>query len=175
MAFEVAKALNSLLENGFSQVMFRYTDQEPGKYQHPSFYICDLPAKRKKNDPATNERESNAPYFVTRISRITDEEESSVVYLETHCGIYTAENEAAGDNDLSNMIMRGRRLILENQMLDNRFELVFPMSSMFGDAEAQHAQPHPFHEGVIKTAWKIPAVERITSIEDEEKIYGSNI
>ena len=172
MSFELVNALNDLLKTGFDQVRFRHTDQDPGQYVAPQFFVGAIPPKRKSNDPLNEERVSDPPFMVTRMATGEDTGDNSLINVETLCGIYTAEGVEGGENDIANMIMRARRLILETQILESKYELQFPLKWYVGDPDQHHQQPHPFYEGVIKTTWKLPVIERKLATEDEEKIYG---
>ncbi|MCG8639148.1 MAG: hypothetical protein MI862_05405 [Desulfobacterales bacterium] len=173
MSFEIAQSLNRLLESGFEQVRFRHTDKDPGVYIAPQFFIGAVPPRRKNNDPLHEERESNYPFICTRIVTGEDRDDHSLISLETICGTYTAEDDEAGHNEIANMMMRSRRLILEKQMLDNRFKLVLPLTWSIGDPREDHAQPHPNYEGIIKTTWNLPVIERTPTLKEEKDIYGA--
>lgn len=172
MSFHMIKALQELLENGFCQTVFRQPDKEPGVYVSPQFFIGALPPKRKNNNP-DYKQQSDFPFIVNRFMEGTDSQESSMVTIKTLCGIYTAGDVAAGENDIANMVFRCRRLILQKRLLDDRYELELPLKWTLGDAEDQHNQPYPFYGGEIVSRWSIPTIEQCMTPKEELKIYGS--
>lgn len=171
MSFSLLIALEKRLEAGFCDAKFRVPDKDPGSYITPRFFIGAIPAKRKKNDPLYEDQE-DFPFIVNRFKGGTDQKDDSSVTVRTLCGIYTAGDPAAGENDVANMIMRCRRLILQSELLDRRYCLVYPIVWGVGDPEEKNAQPHPFYSGEILTTWAIPVVENNLSPEEEKKIYG---
>lgn len=172
MSFLLIKALENLLKQGFDQTVFRQPDKEPGVYVPPRFFIGALPPKRKRND-ADYEPQSDFPFVVNRFMEGTDSQEGSIFTIKTLCGIYTAGDVEAGENDIANMVFRCRRLILEARLLNDRYELEFPLKWTLGDAEDQHNQPYPYYGGEIVSRWTIPTFAQCMTPEEEVRIYGS--
>jgi hypothetical protein len=173
MSFELVLAVKDLLEKGFEHVRFRHTESDPGEYSAPQFFIGAIPARRKGNDPGNDERQSDYPYIVIRAASGEDRQDESIASVEILCGIYTAQGVEPGENDIMNMVMRCRRVILESQILSGRFLLDWPLTYSLGDERGHHAQPHPYYEGVIKTKWQVPAFDRVCPVDEETGVYGN--
>ena len=171
MSFHLLTALEARLKAGFSDSKFRVPDRDPGAYITPKFFIGAIPAKRKKNDPFYDDQE-DFPFIVNRFKGGSDQRDGSTMTVRTVCGIYTAGDPATGENDVANMIMRCRRLILQSELLDNRYALVFPVKWEVGGASEKNTQPHPYYSGEIVTTWNVMAVENNLSPDEERRIYG---
>jgi hypothetical protein len=90
--------------------------------------------------------------------------------VQTICGIYTPDGEAAGLNDISRMVLRARELVLRKRVL-GRFCLQAPLTWILGDNESG-AQSDPFFVGQIRSTWRAPAIEQELSAEDRERIFS---
>ncbi|MCG8637479.1 MAG: hypothetical protein MI863_26870 [Desulfobacterales bacterium] len=172
MSFLLIKAFEDLLKDGFSDAKFRKSDKEPGEYCSPEFFIGALPPKEKGNNPVYTEQ-SEYPFILNRFKVGVDDEDDSTVTIHTVCGSFTAGDIESGENDVVNMVMRCRRLILERQMLEKRFELVLPLKWHVGDKEDLNRQAHPYYTGELFTTWRLPAIARTLLLEEEKKVYGA--
>ena len=172
MGFSLLKAYAGHLEQGFVDSKFRKPDREPGTYCPPTFFVGSLPAKRKENTPGVD-ADSRYPFILNRFKGGEDKEDESLITLHTVCGAWTADEIESGEHDIANMVMRCRRLILETQLLDNRFELVLPMAWHLGDSEDMYRQAHPYYSGELFSTWRIPAAGRLLTLEEEKKVYGA--
>ncbi len=164
MSFLLIKALEDLLKQGFEQTVFRQPDQEPGVYISPRFFIGGF---------APTIENSDYPFIVNRFMEGTDSKDGSVVTIKTLCGIYTAGDVESGENDIANMVFRCRRLILNNRLLDDRYELELPLKWTLGDVDDQHNQQYPYYGGEIESCWTIPTINQCMTPEEEVRIYGS--
>jgi hypothetical protein len=172
MSFELLKAIDAMLAEGFSQTMFRIPDKEPGEYREAQVIIGGLPAKRKGNDPEF-QGQKDFPFIINRFWDGQDNEDSAIVTIHTICGIYTSGDIESGEHDIANMVFRCRRLMLAHRRLSGRFELQFPLKFSFGDVDDRHLQAHPFYGGTLKSTWRLTAVEDILTPEEEARVYGT--
>ena len=174
MSFELLKFIETHLKEGFSQTRFRQPDAKPGEYAPVQFHIGALMPKRKNNSP-DYQAQSEYPYIVNRQVGVDDSPGEMIITVKTLVGIYTDGDPAHGDEELFNMAARIRRLFLEARILGNRYELVHPLKSAFGDQGDDHRQPHPYHVGAIVSQWRTAPIEPLLSVEEETRIYGSGL
>jgi hypothetical protein len=166
MSFLLLTELKSALENHFSGTAFR----DPGRedtFIAPRFYINALPPKRKKGQD--NE---DFPFIVVRAPEGEDAQDHARITTQIICGIYSAEDQPGGANDIQNMVDRVRGYLLANRILAKKFELQLPLSWQMGTDEERN-QPHPYYVGTITANWHGVHAAVLQSIDQEIEAYGS--
>lgn len=169
MAYALLNALQQLLSDGFANIQFRKNDEAEEQYVEPNFFIGALPSRRKHNAPSY-EGEWYYPFIVNRFTGGSDSDDQSLFTVQTVCGIYTPDGEAAGLNDIGRMVLCARELMLKQRILD-RFSLQPPLTWTLGDNESG-AQSNPFFVGQIRSTWRAPAIEQQLSVEDRARVFS---
>ena len=174
MSFELLKSVENRLKTGLAQAKFPIPYSDPVEYKAPGFFLGAVPPRRRgeKND---TEDPGDFPFIVNRLVGLDDTTEDSLITVKTIVGIYTLGSPTHGEEEIFNLVSRIRRLFLEHLILDQRFELVLPLKSKFGDGDDDDRQPHPYYGGYIWSQWRIPAIHPLLSVEEETRIYGSGL
>jgi len=171
MSFQLLREIRDLLNEIFADAALRNPavedETEEDAFISPRLYIGALPPKRKHGQ--TNE---DFPFIVVRALSGEDGEENSDIQTQIICGIYTAENEEGGANDIQNVLDKIRGNLLQRRILGNAFELQFPLSWSAGQDEERN-QPHPYYVGEITANWRTVRRTVLESIDSEIDTYGS--
>jgi len=164
--FLFLKALGALMEADFENVYFRVPDMDPGTFQPPTVHIGAIMPRRGGGDKA------DFPFIVNRITTGQDGQNQSTFTAQTICGIYTADEVEAGENEILNMVCRVRGLLQKNQTIAAKYTMQYPINWRMGTIEDNHIQAYPFFGGTITSTWDAPAYEYLLNLEDQKKTYG---
>ena len=171
MSFELLREIKSVLQGLFADAAYRNPgvddEGDPDAFISPRIYIGSLPPKRKHGQ--TNE---DFPFLVVRAIQGEDQNDYSEVSAEIIAGIYTAQDEEAGSNEIQNIIDRVRIRFLQHRMLADRFELQMPINWSTGSDEERN-QPHPYYVGQISTTWRYVQPQQLHTLNTELDTYGS--
>ena len=130
-------------------------------------FIGNLPAKR-----TSQEQGQDFPFVVVMLDRVTDGEEMSVANVDIVCGVFTAEDDPeAGMHDCLNMIDRCRRILQEQNTLDDRFVLQKPINSTISRQD-EKLTPRAYYVGWLGVSYVLPMVEQVYNINREGGYYG---
>ncbi|MCP3923335.1 MAG: hypothetical protein GY714_12195 [Desulfobacterales bacterium] len=155
MEFLLLKGLQGLLYEGLSDKKFR-VENSGEKYSDVKILIGELPSKDKGNE--------DYPCIILQaFEGFNDESQGaahSVVNVKLICGVYSAESEEAGVNDVLNLAWVCRKIILSKGVCGDSFNLEKPVKWTSGDPAARHYQPQPFSECEIITKWSYPGIAR---------------
>ncbi len=166
MTFLLLKAIETFLWTLFAKMVFRAPGTEEEAYRPPDIKIGALPPKR------SGENGKDFPFIVIRPVEGEDNEDDSTATVKITFGVYTEEGIEGGFNDVTNMVDRARRGLLQTRFLDKKYVLNLPLRWTLGDEDsADH--PHPYYHGAIITKWSTPPVEQILPPEDAINIFGS--
>jgi hypothetical protein len=171
MTYLLLQALAIRLAAIFEGTVFRdpavEDETESGAFVTPRIFVGSLPAKRR-----LDKQKEDYPFIVVRGPDGEDRDGQSEVSAEIICGIYTAGDEEAGANDIHNLIDRCRLGLLQDRILDKRFELQTPVTWTSG-ADEERNQPHPFYIGRVSATWQYIRQDHLETPEDEVIIYGA--
>jgi hypothetical protein len=171
MSFELITAINELLKEGTRDLKLRVPEMAPGEYITPNIFIGAIPPRRKGNTPGQDDRAA-FPFIINRMVGGEDSDEQATVNINTICGIYTGEDVAAGEQDITNLVFRVKRLLLEQQIIEKKFVRAGALKWHMGDIEDKFLQAFPFFGGVITTTWDVPGYERILNRQEAKEVYG---
>ena len=164
------REIRNYLQSLFADSAFRNPavedETEDNAFIPPRLFIGALPPKRKHGQ--TNE---DFPFIVIRSLSGEDGEENSDMQTQIICGIYTAEDEEGGSNDIHNMLDKIRANFLQKRTLGS-FELQLPLSWTTGQDEERN-QPHPYYIGEITANWRTFRRTVLQSAETEIDVYGT--
>lgn len=171
MSFQLLREIRTFLQELFADSAFRNPavedETEEGAFISPRLFIGALPPKRKQGQ--TNE---DFPFIVVRAPSGEDGEENSDIQTQIICGIYTAEDEEGGTNDIHNALDKIRSNLLQQRILGGTFELQLPLSWTTGQDEERN-QPHPYYLGEITANWRTLRRTVLQSVETEIDVYGT--
>lgn len=171
MIFELLLDLKQDLDQLFADAAFRdpevEDETESGAWISPRIYLGALPPKRKKSQMGYD-----FPFIVLRTPSGEDQEEHSDISVQIICGIYTAQDEEAGANDIQNMLDNIRQRLLAKRIISRKFELQLPVSWNTGSDEERN-QPHPYYLGQIDSTWRVHHAARLQPLDEELETYGS--
>lgn len=114
-----------------------------GAFRSPRVFLGGLPPKRKQGQD-----NHDFPFVVIRSVGGEDQQDRASIDIQIVCGIYTAEGEEGGVNDLQNLIDKVRALILSRRVFGGAFEAELPLSWTTGTDEERN-QPHPYYIGQL--------------------------
>lgn len=165
--FLLLKALGDMFRVGFTG--FKYKTPDGAAYRAPEIFVGAVPQRRGEMD------EKAFPFIVNRLVDGEDGAQGSVVTVDTICGIFAGESIERGEIEIMNVMSRCRGLILSlpDNILDKRYRFEFPMKWFMGARENQYMQAHPFYGATIVTRWEVPAMENLTTLDEEINLYGS--
>lgn len=143
------------------------SETDADAFIQPRFYIGALPPKRKHG-----RENEDFPFVVIRMSSGQDGQDYSEITTEIICGVYTAEDEAGGTNDVQNIIDRIRNDFLRRRILGGVFELQLPLTWSVG-SDQDRMQPHPYYIGQITAKWQTMHQAVLQALQDEMDVYGS--
>jgi hypothetical protein len=171
MSFDLLREIKTGLQTTFAETVFRNPavedETEDNAFISPSLYLGTLPPKRQHG--RTNE---DFPFIVIRAASGEDREGESELVTEIIFGVYTAEDEGGGTNDIQNVLGKIRGYFLQNRLLDKRYNLQLPLRWALGIDEDQH-QPHPYYLGQVTAAWTYPRPDHLENTNEELDVYGS--
>lgn len=117
-----------------------------GEYLHFNVYPQNLPAKKGKND------DEHYPYVLVCLDEeeINGEDEDNRVSIYFLVGIIDKNPNKQGHFDVANVMNRLEKRFLENQLINSRYRLQFPLTKKF-----QEEDTYPKYLGGMSTFWTV--------------------
>ncbi len=145
MIAAVLRALERRLREGLQGFLLEDPGQEGGLKQTPVFpgALPDLQASEPD--------EKLFPFILVRFAASQDFEEGGEVTAEILIGVY-AKDGPRGEEWLGVLVDRIRMLLLGQRVLEERFELVFPLRCERANTERRERQ---YHLAAMTTIWTV--------------------
>jgi len=173
MSHQLLRELRDAIKEHLAEMALRdpaiEDETEDGAFRAPRVHLGSLPAKRKQ--AAQNQ---DFPFVVIRATSGEDRQDESVVDVQIVCGIYTAEDEEGGVNDLQNLVDRIRALIMARRVFGGAFEVRLPMSWDVGSDEERN-QPHPYYVGQLTPQFVAPHQVALPEVAQALESYGAGL
>ena len=141
-------------------------ETQDGAFIAPRVFLGGLPPKRKQGTD-----NHDFPFVVLRITGGEDQQNRVTIDVQIVCGVYTAENEEGGVNDLQNLISRIRALLLSKRVFGGVFDLELPLSWTTGTDEERN-QPHPYYIGQLTPQFSAVHKADLPEVDVGLDVYG---
>ena len=152
------RALKTFLADGLADFYMEAPDKV--ELSRPSVFLGALPPKVKD--------EEAFPFAILRWDAGEDHEDRAEETVEIILGVYAADGPEIAEEWAVSLASRIRRLLRDNPILDQRYELQFPVSARKPDPKRQQNQ---YHLATIRTTWRISAPEQPMEKEEHDGYY----